>query len=998
MSHTKRIQAFLIKTGVALTESHPELGVYADSVLGSCQAGLPFIWLNNVNPDILKFYVGQQITISAGFVVPTCGYFTITLITGEPLVIIVNGGLEATSTQSNITIAVESEIRWSENLLSGLTAAKGPNTPLVWTAGIIAKNGIGPIKETADLARGGSPTAFLGLTITAIDTNQLLLRLNELGIKLPGLSCEIWEYSGTEAASDNTEVVRLFSGICGDCTWSETVLQIPVENNVYKRRAQMGTVINNDPVSGNYPLAAADKNGQIVPISFGEFRPRSGTGPNVYAKFERVAEWDTINTIEDSTGKIIAGLNTNDIGGGAYCDPQGADIFPIVGVIGVSPYFPPYLTIRIKMGTAPHGSWPPATNYYSGKYIKIISGSLSSAAQAAGYNNPSSCVNKFRKIASSCVDPSDDTIIDITLESYFDKDIYAPSDGHAQPIGNYTWIDTAPTTWLAIVDMPFQYVSDVWPCIGFEDQDGATLSGSGKIYAFNSGNKQLQQTPAAANQVLDLTGDAQIVTLQPVNPVPKGFVLLPPYGFQIGPLPGQTDIKNAFIFDLKQFKDDPSKIGTFDIFPCANLEKYIAANLGLLITPDRVNLSSPATDNLYSNDSVSTFLSSYFGVSPNLASNISNLDAASYCAIDYATNHSGGGPQEAWAAYQFDLPLDKLLIEYSSYYLGVMLTSQFSNGLGPQNIDEIGMKEFRFSWARFWGNSNPLSTLQLSMGQHYYDGLIGALSTSGYMKNIPDFYFKQNIPSTNNVNFYYNQDYPLEGHWYWGYQGYSSFEFDGISSIDNMKSISKMFMVIGKAMGLGGGNIEMHQTINLYKLALICELDSDISQALYSIWAGRIFNDTWGARKTAANLMSSPIDIFEHVCRLQNWSEVGDLVVYGKQYCPNAKIKTSGAGSFDDSGLAAVKALSPVFQITDEKDGWTDRLKEALCKRFFLISRQDSDGNECLHYLDPQLTDASTPDTLFPSRIFSARSATQLSRFIQCVCRAVCKLFLQFRH
>jgi hypothetical protein len=231
------------------------------------------------------------------------------------------------------------------------------------------------------------------------------------------------------------------------------------------------------------------------------------------------------------------------------------------------------------------------------------------------------------------------------------------------------------------------------------------------------------------------------------------------------------------------------------------------------------------------------------------------------------------------------------------------------------------------------------------------------------MLNIPDFYFRQNAPSKNNVDFYYNPIYTFSGAvGYTLLQGYQLLKFDDFKSVVNIRSISKMSMILGR--GFFASEEYFQEVISLYKLCLICQLDSDISKELFAIFSGRTFSDTWGSRKTATALMTNPIDIFEHVCRSQNWAEVGDLVVYGKRYCPNAKIKTSGAGSFDDSSLSTIKALSPVFQITEEKKGWTDSIKSDLCKRYFLVSRQDEQGFECVNYIDPQLSDASIPDTI----------------------------------
>ena len=939
MSHNTRIQAVRILPTVQASVEHVELGLYNDSALVNTAASSSFV--SPVNPDdISKFYIGQLLTFSAGF---GPGGHTVTNITGSPLALVMDTA--ATSTHTGVTATGQTEIRWSEN---PLTVSVSSSVPQRWASGIIAKKGIGPLMEKAALARGGAAVAFDGTTITVVDTNQMLLRLNELGIKLPGLICEVWEFVGTEANSAAVEAKKLATFSIEDPSWSETILSIPVKNNVFKRRAQMGTVINNDPISGNYPLAADDKNGQIVPISFGEFRPRAGTGPNIYAKFMRVAEWDTVNTIQDSNWKVLAGLNTNDISprldaNSSYCDPQGADIFPVVGITTLTT---PNLIYKIKFGTTSHGFNPPgpggtfhgttyANGFFAGKYVKVISASQS---------DPQKSIGKMRKISSSsAVESGDNTVVDITLETYFEADIYQRSSGGP----SNTWLDDNPQTWIAIIDIPFSYVADASPCLGFEDQDGNALTQGASVFVFNSGVKQIQQPPAAANQEIDLTGGAETVTLQPVNPTPQGFLQIPPYGFQIGPLPGQANLGNGFVFDLKQFRDDPSRVLSFDIFPCLNLQKYLASDLAVF---SRGTAQQKLTgDCLYSG---TIFNTPAGGCTLSNPANASNRDGASYAVCNYSLYDSVTNPAiDTWCALDFDLPLSRLLHEYDAYYIGINMSS-FLDWLNATTSS----RHFFLAWRRFMGVAQYANATTLANGDGYVDGKEGSGDTT--WKNIntlPDFYYQSNAPATNNQFFYVQF---LSGSLMNGYQLYA---LDGFKTVDNLKSISKMSILKDVISSVGGAYT---QQIRFNKLALICELSSDISQALYSIFSGRIFNDTWGSRKTATTLMTNPIDIFEHVCRSQNWAEVGDLVVYGKQYCQNAKIKTSGAGSFDDSSLAAIKALSPVFQITEEKKGWTDSIKSDLCKRYFLISRQDEQGFECVHYIDPQLSDSSTPDTM----------------------------------
>jgi hypothetical protein len=49
----------------------------------------------------------------------------------------------------------------------------------------------------------------------------------------------------------------------------------------------------------------------------------------------------------------------------------------------------------------------------------------------------------------------------------------------------------------------------------------------------------------------------------------------------------------------------------------------------------------------------------------------------------------------------------------------------------------------------------------------------------------------------------------------------------------------------------------------------------------------------WDSRVTASNPINNIKDVIEHVCRLQNWSEVGSVVDFGKEYSAGALINTA---------------------------------------------------------------------------------------------------------
>lgn len=105
---------------------------------------------------------------------------------------------------------------------------------------------------------------------------------------------------------------------------------------------------------------------------------------------------------------------------------------------------------------------------------------------------------------------------------------------------------------------------------------------------------------------------------------------------------------------------------------------------------------------------------------------------------------------------------------------------------------------------------------------------------------------------------------------------------------------------------------------------------------------GRLFGVTDPGRYLSTDAIDNPVMLLEYVKRNQNWSDNGGVPL----------IRTGAVhGSFDDSGLDELKALSISRQIDTEDQQWTDSLSKSICETFYLASRQDSQGYECVHYL-----------------------------------------------
>jgi hypothetical protein len=114
-------------------------------------------------------------------------------------------------------------------------------------------------------------------------------------------------------------------------------------------------------------------------------------------------------------------------------------------------------------------------------------------------------------------------------------------------------------------------------------------------------------------------------------------------------------------------------------------------------------------------------------------------------------------------------------------------------------------------------------------------------------------------------------------------------------------------------------------------------------------------------------MINNPIDIYEHIARLQNWSEQGEVKSWGFEYAnvPLIDVGTT-EGGFDYEDLAPLKTMRPTRQVLAYNKAYTDTLFRSLCKQFFLVGHQDpTNGKERLSYIaDKSLSTPATTITL----------------------------------
>lgn len=178
--------------------------------------------------------------------------------------------------------------------------------------------------------------------------------------------------------------------------------------------------------------------------------------------------------------------------------------------------------------------------------------------------------------------------------------------------------------------------------------------------------------------------------------------------------------------------------------------------------------------------------------------------------------------------------------------------------------------------------------------------------------------------------------------------------------------------------------------ISLDQLALIFHKSVSVKEAVYSPMNGRTFGGpsktfdafdnidneglVWGSRRTGSAMIADPLDILEHVKRLQCFSEIAvPTQNVGKEYDQNALIRTGTTvssagdynGSFDNPNFGVysdvspcttfglIRACRPAFQIFDDSKGWTEQLGKQLCKTFGILSYIGPDGYECVESFAP---------------------------------------------
>jgi len=156
------------------------------------------------------------------------------------------------------------EIRLSESEMNGLTVD--------YSYDLLLKNGIGPIVESFGSSQGGNTVDVNDFTFSIAGTNQAVLRWQELGITLVGLSVQYIEFVGTDAQADSESTDVLFVGTIESIRYNQFSIEITSKTSFYYKRNKL---LSRLMTVEDYPQLESPDEERYTPVSFGSSDPES---------------------------------------------------------------------------------------------------------------------------------------------------------------------------------------------------------------------------------------------------------------------------------------------------------------------------------------------------------------------------------------------------------------------------------------------------------------------------------------------------------------------------------------------------------------------------------------------------------------------------------------------------------------------------------------------------------------------------------------------------
>ena len=502
-----------------------------------------------------------------------------------------------------------------------------------------------------------------------------------------------------------------------------------------------------------------------------------------------------------------------------------------------------------------------------------------------------------------CYWASDSGYISITIDNYFE---------------NPLTVDT----WVRIVDIKRTYSLDNWTCKGFIDQAGVPITSTfPSLYVWD-----------------------------------EVFRKIPDFAYTA------AVTMNSMSILAKFFDGNPDSLFSYIILPCSNA----------ILTPEVATAwEIPGwnrwRDGLYYTQIILGITENHIPDAADLAL-ITDKNTNTYCNTSISLQ-TGATHQPCWVGLSFEFNLPSLPAADFTFDTAYFISRGFLSA--PYTSDGIGVcptqahHDLHFYVKRFTGGYRTI-TLQQTKDET-------TNHMNSYVHNLLDEYC---VPEATTNNQYFYTDIPVAGAAR-NRTLYSKFEIPDCDSRELYESLVKGMLLWKvevassyRGMGMGWINsttipptVECPLIVNLHELAVLFEASYDIADEIFTLFQSRVYNSTWdiaGTRRVTTDLIDNPIDMLEHICRLQNWSDRGSEPAsgWGKDYAGGAMINTT---LFDHSDLDTIRAYNINRQITDESEMTTDELKQSLCRDYNLISYTDKDGYECVV---PLLTDTIATDNI----------------------------------
>lgn len=584
-------------------------------------------------------------------------------------------------------------------------------------------------------------------------------------------------------------------------------------------------------------------------------------------------------------------------------DKNSYNFFPCAGRVGSAPY--KTFNIIISSNNVASLFFYNTTQLTSGSYtLDTLQGQYLFAVEGLGEGT-------YRKIETAVMDLDsfpNSNVITITTEDYYETD--------QVPDGNVTATLTD-NTWFNILDMEKQYVGETWECKSFLDTSGNdTTEINGYVYT-------------EQNLVdLEVSGNAENI-VSAVKTTPKAFITIPQASFS--PAVNNTQINTNF-----SYLSDADSIDSFVIVPFESINVFNGFQSDFINRYGYDTKGMTGLTGLYSNvDEVSNI---------SLATNL-DVNNFSYVA-SYQSKVRDDTTKYSNLLIEAKLPDLSSYEGYTNAYLYLAWNFLFTvvNGTIKNTENE---RYFNLHSARFIGG-------QQSQTLHQVD-------YNGYAQNS-----YADVLGYNGSYFFPEQNQPYKT----GYYNYEITDF----IIGKNKYTKPAYFCINpswattrKPTFLGDVTLTQDWFITLYGLKIVLKKSLSVEKNIFALHSGRIFGDTWFGRKISTDLITNPIDILEHTIRLQNFSDLDTNLQIGKEYSPNALIKTTGTGGFDnatDNRVEEVRDYTVAFSLQEEDKTSSEFIKKAICKNYFLLNYTDLEGKECIRGLSRSETSPSVNFTL----------------------------------